>query len=298
MAGSLKALLLRVAVTVAVAVLWWRAPMQAQQFEVGCDHPHLPTAQDAFGSCPIYGDAGHQNDAIGTQDRVKNNFCASGAATSITMDDFSALQTAVEKKGGKIRWGSGQAKYLPPDRSVLQGIGPNGLGEGEVVRFAGYILKAQYSNVSSGESVNCKRPGDASNDIHIMLSDKPGDKACNSVTAEMSPHYRPDAWTPGNLQSSDHPIRVTGQLFFDASHKPCANGKSNGPARRSEWEIHPVYGIEVCTDASLENCSVDDDSKWTVLAAQSPEGSGGSAAGRSTRHRGAGTHHNRRSATQ
>jgi len=41
------------------------------------------------------------------------------------------------------------------------------------------------------------------------------------------------------------PYRVTGQLFFDASHKVCPCGTSNcSPVRASLWEIHPVMKIE------------------------------------------------------
>jgi hypothetical protein len=43
--------------------------------------------------------------------------------------------------------------------------------------------------------------------------------------------------------------RITGQLYFDSSHVPCANGQHvrSNPKRNSLWEIHPVYKFEVCT---------------------------------------------------
>ena len=47
---------------------------------------------------------------------------------------------------------------------------------------------------------------------------------------------------PLPLQSAR--VRMTGQLFFDGSHSPCINGHG-GPPRRSIWEIHPVFAIEV-----------------------------------------------------
>jgi hypothetical protein len=46
-------------------------------------------------------------------------------------------------------------------------------------------------------------------------------------------------------------VRLTGPLFYDASHKPCilnSAGKvirRESPARQTIWEIHPVYSIEV-----------------------------------------------------
>jgi hypothetical protein len=43
----------------------------------------------------------------------------------------------------------------------------------------------------------------------------------------------------------DRPLRITGQMMFDGSHRPCANG-SGSPKRVSVWEIHPVYASDVC----------------------------------------------------
>ena len=58
-------------------------------------------------------------------------------------------------------------------------------------------MDAHYSNLGSGESVNCKRPDQESNDIHIVLGQTAEEKdECNSVTAEMSPQFRPAVWDP------------------------------------------------------------------------------------------------------
>src|SRR5438552_215307 len=76
---------------------------------------------------------------------------------------------------------------------------------------------------------------------------------CDSVTAEMIPHFRPDSWNKITFQAvsaalQKHPVRITGQMFFDASHSPCGHPDhiSTDPKRRSNWEIHPLYTIEVC----------------------------------------------------
>ena len=60
------------------------------------------------------------------------------------------------------------------------------------------------------------------------------------------------------------PIRIRGQLMFDASHGLCEDGyrTSNNPARRSGWEIHPVYSIDVCNATSLATCKIDDENRW------------------------------------
>ena len=171
---------------------------------------------------------------------------------------------------------------LPPDRSVLVDLITDGqgrfLGEGKLVTLEGFVFKAQHSNTfvfsGKGESVNCHKKNLAGNDIHIALSrTKAGTRnmsessECQTVTAEITPHHRSAIYNRFDTNLKDflngqpqrprqdklrgHPlplkgarVRVTGQLFFDASHTPCVNGHG-GPPRRSIWEIHPVYAIEV-----------------------------------------------------
>ena len=63
-------------------------------------------------------------------------------------------------------------------------------------------------------------------------------------------------------------LRIRGHLFFDASH---GLGKGNeptsgNPPRRSGWEIHPVYSIEVCDFKTLATCRFDREDVWTPLA--------------------------------
>jgi hypothetical protein len=96
--------------------------------------------------------------------------------------------------------------------------------------------------------------------------------SCESIAAEIIPHFRPDRWTPlaalngTNAQTMiqearlDRPVRFTGQLMFDASHAPCTNGTppSNAPARSSSWEVHPVYAIDVCKSADVAACSASE----------------------------------------
>ena len=158
------------------------------------------------------------------------------------------------------------------------------LGEGTLVRLEGFVFKAQHSNTfvfksknqTPGESVNCNKPKLAMNDIHIALAETQagvnGDE-CDTVTAEITPHHRSEIYNrfdtnpkdfltdangkkhaqkkgqdklPGKpLPLAGARIRVTGQLFFDASHSaPCHNG-NGAPKRCSIWEVHPVFAIEV-----------------------------------------------------
>ena len=202
------------------------------------------------------------------QNQAKNNFCATGVPVDIDFDVLHELQRDAEDQN--ISFGSdGQ---IPDDRSVLRSLPTRAgrLGEGTVVRLAAFVVDAHYSNVSNGESVNCKMSGTENNDIHIVLGEKSNAKGdeCASVTAEMSPHFRPELWTPKTLNDGNaHMYRFTGQLFFDASHRPCANGKGS-PKRSSIWEVHPVYAVDVCKAAS---CDVANDTNWEPLAAGEEE---------------------------
>jgi len=200
------------------------------------------------------------------QNDAKNNFCSTGTPVNIDFDVLHQLQADAAKPGSGITFGSDP--QLPKDRSLLRDlptkVGP--LSEGAVVRLVAFVMDAHYSNVGKGESVNCKQPDRESNDIHIVLADNSKEvDECNSVTAEMSPHFRPDVWDPTNLnQKNAHLYRFTGQLFFDGSHRPCSGGKGS-PKRSSLWEVHPVYALDICIDPG-NNCKVDSDENWISFA--------------------------------
>jgi hypothetical protein len=178
------------------------------------------------------------------------------------------------QKKTKIKSGQG---LEPSDRTPL-----HDLGEGKLVRMKAYFFEAHHADVGTGESVNCNGPSEEDNDVHIALVANPSDKECTSVTAEISPHYRPASWNEiGHFEKFDsskkryvvnqqmaarlqaHPYRITGQLFFDASHAPCPCGTSCNPVRASVWEIHPVYGIEVCRAGSA--CNEASDADWLLF---------------------------------
>lgn len=102
----------------------------------------------------------------------------------------------------------------------------------------------------------------------MVLVSHPDAEECRSVTAEVIPHFRPVAWDAATIATPEVPMRFTGQLFVDASHKVCRDGEPIGgqPARFSSWEIHPVYAIDVCKFATKSRCKVNDESVWTPLA--------------------------------
>jgi hypothetical protein len=198
------------------------------------------------------------------QNQAKNNFCASNPPVNI---DFDVLNQLQQEAASVTTFGSDP--QLPKDRSVLRQLSTKvgQIGEGTVVRLMAFVINSHPSNVGTGETVNCKQKPAESNDIHIVLGQNSNqDDECSSVTAEMSPHFRPNTWNANNMnQNNARLFRFTGQLFFDASHKPCTGSTGQNPKRSSLWEIHPVYGVEICGD-SRNNCKVDSDQNWIALS--------------------------------
>lgn len=235
------------------------------QFDPGCSLPIIGAEHHPIDDgCPIDGD--HPKDAKErARSRAKNNFCAAGQGVPITQDILKAL----EGKSGPARKGDFS------DRAILLGgvLSMGGLtyGEGMKVQYVGFVMDAHYSNATkskgkAGEVVNCHQPGGEMNDIHIPLGASPSDDPCNSITVEMSPHGRPANWTPEHLNAlGSHPIRVTGQLFFDDAHHACTEQQRQSPPRASVWEVHPVYAVDVCKGTSLRECAADSATNWTSL---------------------------------
>jgi hypothetical protein len=199
------------------------------------------------------------------QSSAKNDFCADQSA--VTDVDFAALR--------QMQATANQKGWIVTDlasRDALHGfykLKGQSIGEGSVVRLKAWVLDAHVSDCASGESVNCETPGFANNDIHIPLLDPSGDRnqdECSSVTAEMSPHFRPAAWSSVDLETPvKNVVRVTGPLFFDNAHRACAGlaktAKDAAPFRSSLWEVHPVYQFEVCANADASKCDVSSSEK-------------------------------------
>ena len=246
-----------------------------QAFVMGCNPPFTNAqSHDIDQHCPNEGCAKQDNDKA--QNRVKNNFCAAGPAIQIGTNSIDKLQAAVDQLVQQGTFKYGQSAPLPADRAKLHDLSTvdvNGnpvlLGEGKLVTFEGFVLDAKHDDTYvlgsgpqgfAGEGVNCKNSLFEWNDIHVALGETAGAAECSSVTAEISPHSRPALWDrfDSNACTSPHVtnplpikglrVRITGQLFFDGSHTP---GQCEGPhgvnsfPRRSVWEVHPAYAIEV-----------------------------------------------------
>jgi len=213
-----------------------------------CSSPSFPspTPTPIDGKCGPEGKGGAET----TQNKAKNNFCASGAQP-ITIAQMTSLQTKVQSDKS-IPFGNPDTHPLTTtsgpatDRSPLVA-----LGEGNEVVLTGFVKVARQEGA---ESVNCAKDvpeEDSYHDIHISIVTAPGKAECSGVVVEMIPHQRPTSWTPdlvNKVAKAQRPVRVTGQLMFDSSHSPCISAKpvKGDPARMSLWEVHPIYKFEVC----------------------------------------------------
>ena len=236
----------------------------ADKFPKPCDLPYngQGSKQNIDKKCPPEGKVSENQSAEKiarqeAQNRAKNNLCAAGTARPASFELFDQLQAAVDAAG--IAYGS--SANLPGRQSLTNLTTASGtFSEGDVVVLEGWL---EHAKRAGKESCNCGLSTVKDTDIHIHLARDPGVNRCESVVAEMTPHYRPTEWTAARLQNmSGWYVRVAGPLFFDASHKPCSGGQSiaGQPARRSNWEIHPVYKFEVCV---YEEC--DDPSAWYTV---------------------------------
>jgi hypothetical protein len=230
-----------------------------------------------------------QKTADRTQNSVKNNLCAIGLATNLSFRDLSELQQQVDAT--HIPYGNAHSGGTGPpalrttftaDHALTEG---GSVHEGSVVMLVAYILDSKYSPApaaDTGETANCSAVFPTRVDIHITLGEVPaliGKKSperdrllCSSVTAEVIPHMRPAVWSNEwltNVRRLQRPVRVQGQLFFDASHHTCSDGKptpGGNPLRASSWEIHPVYALDVCKHDKIEECSPADETAWQQIS--------------------------------
>jgi hypothetical protein len=240
----------------------------SQEFAQSCANPAYPnSAETPIDS--VCGESG-SGGAEAAQNEAKNNFCAGGAPNAFTIQDLTSLQKKVQDEGN-IPFGNPRSHPLSPQPGpATDRTGLVSLGEGSAVVLTGYVKIARQEGA---ESVNCGKnvPNQpVYHDIHISIVSNPDDTECSGVVAEMIPHHRPAAWTPqilAKVASSKVPVRLTGDLMFDSSHSPCADGAAlpGDPSRISLWEVHPIYKFEVCTAA---DCSTGDG--WVALESWQP----------------------------
>ena len=276
---------------------------EGQQVPAECIPPAFGGEDDAIvrpidratTGCGLEGDG---TDKQAAQNVVKNNFCAwqNTEPALVTRKSFDQL---MKQLPSGVPFGDRDTIPTAEQRKLLQNFYTttegDTIGEGSFVVFVAFLLEGHFGG---GESVNCGRTKRADVDIHLALvTQKPstldlknrGPVECSSMTAEISPHHRPIEWdilgritgTPAaqklvkaldRLEGEDllRPLRIKGQLMFDASHVTC-NGNTpikGQPPRRSGWEIHPVYSIDVCKFTTLQSCKFDQETGdlWTPLS--------------------------------
>jgi hypothetical protein len=128
--------------------------------------------------------------------------------------------------------------------------------EGQAVRVMAYLWKAKREH---GESCNCGLdakgvPGELLTDIHMVLTENADDAEAISVTAEITPRVRalrknPVTWAASRISPLKGKfIRVTGYLMLDTEHLI-----HNPLVRATNWEVHPIAKLEVCT-LTQEEC--------------------------------------------
>ena len=246
-----------------------------QGFDPGCTLPFDSIKQKhpiIDDSCTLDGTkrgGGNLSEAKVAENHAKNNFCLTDAPVDISYNDLLQLETA-RKDVHDPDLPNAAARSAKLTNVIT--VNGHTIGEGTLVRLVLHVMKAKYSDTkdefpkSYGESVNCYRPSNEENDIHIILGQQTKADECLSVTAEMSPHFRPAKWTADSVNSvGEHPIRVTGQLFYDSSHVICQPGKQTPPKRASLWEIHPVCAFEVCALTDIAACKAAPESDWRPL---------------------------------
>jgi len=242
-------------------------------------------------TCSMIGDAAGDGDKA--QNRLKNNLCATGTAREITIEDLTALQKAVDATGvdyGSVH-GTHPHKGPPADRSTLFTKLPSGsANEGDLVSFIGFIVEAKPG---SSETVDCHCATPDAIDVHIAVADhllalrtahahatkvqkhavtvaNDALLCTNSFVAETIPHKRPTALeltAIEPLSKNKSIVKITGQLFFDGSHRPCKGSRpgSGDPSRLTVFEIHPVYDIEVCSGSTTTQCTATSNNWKSVL---------------------------------
>lgn len=218
---------------------------------------HFGTATDFDSNCTKRTGNAKPYSGGAWQNLVKNNLAAEEPAKEITIDDLAALQKEIKKNPQYKGW---SGLHPPKNREPFHDMDGD-FQEGQMVQITAYILEAHTADyTSTGESVNCnfgtssdsknpveKEEARVSNDIHIALvGSKDEENECKSVTAEVIPHFRLQAWDEDLFGSTlqGKLVRLTGQLMFDASHKPCTGPKDKKAKPKAAIPLGSPPGLQ------------------------------------------------------
>lgn len=207
----------------------------------------------AIEACPLTG-CGESGDA--ELNKAKNRTDSPATIISMTLDDIRQLPQP-------RYWNTGA------ERSSIRGAGREGTG----VAVNGFLLRAK---AEGKESCNCGLSRRVDTDVHLVLVSKLPDSESKeaidgsekgSVTAEITPRVRGrnEKWLYRNVNDLEGSyIRVTGLLMLDTRHiaqsRLLQGERINRPlSRTTNWEIHPITKLEVCTKSQR---SCDNGSGW------------------------------------
>jgi hypothetical protein len=188
------------------------------------------------------------------------------ASRLLTFADVRSLQTQTDRV---VDQGT---QLSQAERNSLRGFNVSGgtVGEGNLVRIAGFIAQGLDPHPNSGESVNCRLRGLANNDIHISLAPRVTNTEFQGIVVEMVPQDRPDGWTVAKLVAAKQRrllVMAVGGLFYDNMHvvnSDASDPLSGQPKRFSLWEVHPITRFFVCERAN-NACSPNNLSQWRKL---------------------------------
>lgn len=199
-----------------------------------------PDNIDSISQCPPQG-CGEFGD--GLLNEVKNRVVNVTMPFAATLEKLASIQQPPF-------WDTGTS------RATITGTGK----EGSPVIVRGFLLRVKPEG---GESCNCGLTRKVDTDIHLALVSDPEDAEEDSVTAEITPRVRAnghDNWTFKNMKELEGEfVQITGWLMLDTKHIPQAHPlpgerKNKGLKRVTNWEIHPITKLEVCTK-SKKKCN-------------------------------------------
>lgn len=221
-----------------------------------------------LGDCPASGCAeeGSADEAEALLNEMKRGLRMTGTrARLLTFPQLVALQERATELVGQ-----GPA-LLPAERAKLRP-----LGEGRLSKVVGFLSNGNRTLEPAGpESVNCRLPDAADNDIHVSISPEAGMDELDGIVVEMTPQARQrlaGTWTRARLKrarSEGRRVMAVGQLFYDNKHQVRKRPDrierlKNQPKRISLWELHPVTEFYVCTRAN-NACNPSRTAQWTKL---------------------------------
>lgn len=198
----------------------------SQSWDLPRKKPHGSTFHGDEGDCPSAGDGGDS-----TLNRLKNR------------DDSSTSYHLVQWKAiGDLEFPNAPQSRTNWTDEELAEIKKY---EGIPVSAVGYLVAFKPQTSGGGESCNCHKHHAANTDVHMALTENPGQGEDTSVVVETTPRLRAKHpnWTHQNLQDfidTDQPVRISGWLMLDPEHRAHL-----GTYRTTLWEIHPITKIEV-----------------------------------------------------